>query len=75
VVRVRFETTKDAICGIELSANGQKVGWSIATYISALDQKIGALLEAQSTQQAEAAPKPNPEGAPAGESVAQAGAK
>jgi F-type H+-transporting ATPase subunit b len=75
VVRIRFETTKEAICGIELSANGQKVGWSIATYISALDQKIGALLEAQSTQQAEAAPKPNPEGAPAGESVAQAGAK
>jgi F-type H+-transporting ATPase subunit b len=58
VVRIRFETTKEAICGIELSANGQKVGWSIATYISALDQKIGALLEAQSTQQAKAAPAP-----------------
>ena len=58
VVRVRFETAGDAICGIELSANGQKVGWSIATYISALDQKIGALLEAQSTQQAKAAPAP-----------------
>ena len=59
VVRIRFETTKEAICGIELSANGQKVGWSIATYISALDQKIGALLEAQSTQQAKSkAPAP-----------------
>ena len=69
VVRIRFETTKEAICGIELSANGQKVGWSIATYISALDQKIGALLEAQSTQQAKAAP------APPTESNAQAVAK
>jgi F-type H+-transporting ATPase subunit b len=75
VVRIRFETTKEAICGIELSANGQKVGWSIATYISALDQKIGALLEAQSTQQAKAAPKPTPAPAVPAESIAQAVAK
>jgi F-type H+-transporting ATPase subunit b len=75
VVRVRFETAEDAICGIELSANGQKVGWSIASYISALDQKIGTLLETQSMQQAKAAPKPTPEGAPAAKSVAQAVAK
>jgi F-type H+-transporting ATPase subunit b len=75
VVRVRFETTKEAICGIELSANGQKVGWSIATYISALDQKIGAFLEAQSTQQAKAAPKPTPAPAPPAKSNAQAEAK
>jgi F-type H+-transporting ATPase subunit b len=75
VVRVRFETAKDVICGIELSANGQKVGWSIATYISALDQRIGALLEAQSTQQAKAAPKSAPEGTPAAKSTAQAVAK
>ena len=75
VVRIRFETTKEAICGIELSANGQKVGWSIATYISALDEKIGALLEAQSTQQAKPAPKPTPAPAPPTESNAQAVAK
>jgi F-type H+-transporting ATPase subunit b len=75
VVRIRFETTKEAICGIELSANGQKVGWSIATYISALDEKIGALLESQSTQQAKAAPKPTPAPAPPTESNAQAVAK
>ena len=75
VVRIRFETTKEAICGIELSANGQKVGWSIATYISALDEKIGALLEAQSTQQAKGAPKPTPAPAVPAESIAQAVAK
>jgi len=75
VVRIRFETTKEAICGIELSANGQKVGWSIATYISALDEKIGALLEAHSTQQAKPAPKPTPAPAPPTESNAQAVAK
>ena len=75
VVRIRFETTKEAICGFELSANGQKVGWSIATYISALDEKIGALLEAQSTQQAKGAPKPTPAPAPPTESNARAVAK
>ena len=75
VVRIRFETTKEAICGIELSANGQKVGWSIATYISALDEKIGALLEAQSTQQAKGAPKPTPAPAVPAESIAQVVAK
>lgn len=50
-VNIRFETAKDIICGIELTANGQKIGWSIATYLAALDQKVSALLDAQSTQQ------------------------
>jgi F-type H+-transporting ATPase subunit b len=74
-IRVRFETTKDAICGIELTANGQKVGWSIATYISALDQKVSALLEAPSAQPAKAPPKPNAESTPEAKSMAQAGEK
>jgi F-type H+-transporting ATPase subunit b len=46
-VRVRFETTPITICGIELSANGQKIGWSIADYLTSLDQKVGTLLEGQ----------------------------
>jgi F-type H+-transporting ATPase subunit b len=46
-VRVQFRTEKDAICGIELSANGQKVGWNIADYLTELDQKIGGLLAAK----------------------------
>jgi F-type H+-transporting ATPase subunit b len=44
-VRVRFESAPDQICGIELTAEGQKVGWSIAEYLTALDRKVGALLE------------------------------
>jgi len=43
-VRVQFRTGKDSICGIELSANGQKVGWNIADYLTELDQKVGGLL-------------------------------
>jgi F-type H+-transporting ATPase subunit b len=58
-VRVRFETANDALCGIELSANGQKLAWSIADYLSSLEQKVGALLDAQSTPSAEATLEPN----------------
>jgi hypothetical protein len=32
-VRIRYETDTGTLCGIELSANGQKVGWSIADYV------------------------------------------
>ena len=42
-VPVRFETSPGTICGIELTANGQKLGWSIAEYLAALEQKVGSL--------------------------------
>jgi F-type H+-transporting ATPase subunit b len=44
-VRLRFETAPDLVCGIELTANGQQVGWNIADYLSSLEQKVDALLE------------------------------
>ena len=47
-IHVRFETAPDAICGIELTANGQKIGWSIAEYLASLEQRVGELLDAQS---------------------------
>jgi F-type H+-transporting ATPase subunit b len=43
-IRVRFEAAPDRICGIELMADGQKLGWSIADYLTSLDRKVGALL-------------------------------
>jgi F-type H+-transporting ATPase subunit b len=46
-IRIRFEIARDAICGVELTANGQKVAWSIADYLATLEQKAGALLEAK----------------------------
>jgi F-type H+-transporting ATPase subunit b len=46
-VRVQFETAKDTLCGIELTANGQKVAWSIADYLTSLEQKVSALLDVQ----------------------------
>jgi F-type H+-transporting ATPase subunit b len=74
-IRVRFETAKDAICGIELTANGQKVGWSIATYIASLNQRVGALLDSPSMPAAKSMAKPDPENTPALESAVHAGAK
>jgi F-type H+-transporting ATPase subunit b len=53
-IRVRFEAAPDRICGIELIADGQKIGWSIADYLTSLDRKVGALLNESSP--AEAAP-------------------
>jgi F-type H+-transporting ATPase subunit b len=58
-VRVRFEAAPDAVCGIELTANGQNVAWSIANYLTSLDQKVGALLDAQSQPTVKIAPKPD----------------
>lgn len=43
-VRLRFETAPEIVSGIELSAGGQKVAWSIADYLSTLEQGIGELL-------------------------------
>ena len=57
-VHVRFETAPEAVCGIELTANGQKVAWSIADYLASLDQKVGVLLDSQSQPSAKIAAKP-----------------
>ena len=78
-VRLRFETAPETVCGIELSANGLKIAWSIADYLASLDQKVGALLAAESNPAATPAPKPDvnpkPGNAPPVEAAAQAGAK
>jgi F-type H+-transporting ATPase subunit b len=44
-IRVRFETAPDLVSGIELTANGQKVGWSIAGYLASLEKDVEDLLK------------------------------
>jgi F-type H+-transporting ATPase subunit b len=51
-VRIRYETTPDGVCGIELTAGGQKIAWTITNYLDALDEKVGQLLSAQPTPEA-----------------------
>jgi F-type H+-transporting ATPase subunit b len=46
-IRVRYETVRDVLCGIELTSNGQRVAWNIADYLRLLEQKVDALFEAQ----------------------------
>jgi len=53
-VSVRFETTPDVVSGIELTANGQKLAWSIAGYLASLEAEVGELLKSH------AAPEPAP---------------
>ena len=48
-IRVKFETAPDLIGGIELSANGQKLAWSIVDYLASLQEGVDELLKAQST--------------------------
>ena len=71
-IRVRFETAPDLISGIELTANGQKVAWSIADYLASLEKGVDELLkekdtkekdkpEARAAPEADAGAKPGPE--------------
>ena len=44
-IQVRFETAPDVISGIELTASGQKVAWSIADYLASLEKDVAELLK------------------------------
>jgi F-type H+-transporting ATPase subunit b len=57
-IRIRFETSPDLISGIELTANGQKVAWSIADYLTSLEKGVDELLKKKDKPVAKAEPKP-----------------
>jgi F-type H+-transporting ATPase subunit b len=65
-VHVRFETAPDLVSGIELSTNGQKMAWSIADYLTSLEESVSELLkdkgkpEARAKPDSEAEIKPKP---------------
>jgi F-type H+-transporting ATPase subunit b len=42
---IEFETKPDLIGGIELAANGRKIAWSIADYLTTLTSSVSALLQ------------------------------
>ncbi len=44
-IHIRCETSPDLISGIELTANGQKVAWSIADYLASLGKGVDELLK------------------------------
>jgi len=71
-IRLRFEKTPDLVSGIELTTNGLKVGWSIAEYLTSLEEGVGELLrekdrpETKGEREAGAKAEPRPEEATLG---------
>lgn len=61
-IHVRFATAPELVSGIELTADGQKVSWSIADYLASLEKRVGELLKEQSNlhSKSEAKAEPNP---------------
>lgn len=51
--RIQFETSPELVSGIELSADGQKVAWSIADYLASLEKSVGGVLESKAAAEQE----------------------
>ena len=58
-IHVRFETAPELISGIELTANGQKLAWSISDYISSMEKSVGELLKEKSESKVDSIPPRN----------------
>jgi F-type H+-transporting ATPase subunit b len=67
-IQVRFETAPNVISGIELTANGRKVAWSIADYVASLEKSVGELLKEQPNPRATRKAKPEAKTEPKPES-------
>jgi F-type H+-transporting ATPase subunit b len=50
--QVRFETSPDLVCGIELVTHGRKFAWSIADYLASLAKGVEELLQKEEAQPA-----------------------
>ena len=72
-VHVRFETAPDLVSGIELTANGQKIAWSIADYLTSLEKGVGELLNEKDKHGTKVEPKVESNAAP--KAPAKAGSK
>jgi F-type H+-transporting ATPase subunit b len=42
-IAVRFETSSDTVCGIEITVDGVKLAWSVADYLTTLAQDLARL--------------------------------
>jgi F-type H+-transporting ATPase subunit b len=42
---LRFETSPDVICGIELRAHGRKIAWSVRDYLEGLETTLAEVLK------------------------------
>lgn len=60
-VQAGFEIAPDMISGIELTADGQKVTWSIAGYLASLEESMDELLKEQPKNESQIEPEVKPE--------------
>ena len=63
-IHLRFETAPELVSGIELIAHGQKVGWSIADYLTSLQTGVDDLLKEHDKNAAKSAAAPKSKSAP-----------
>ena len=63
-VPLRFEASPDLVSGIELTANGQKVAWSIAEYLVSLEKGVDELLKEKDKSEPKTATEPKTEVVP-----------
>jgi F-type H+-transporting ATPase subunit b len=63
-VPLQFETVPELVSGIELSANGQKVAWSIGEYLGTLERSAGDLLKKEEPADEQPALEPAPKAEP-----------
>jgi len=55
---IQFATAPDLVSGIEISANGQKIAWTIADYLTSLGKGVDELLKTQPKPAVKAESKP-----------------
>jgi F-type H+-transporting ATPase subunit b len=60
-VHLRFETAPGVVCGIELVTTGLKVGWSIDSYLGAMEEGVNSVLQ---SARAENVAVPDPKASP-----------
>ena len=71
---VRFDTSAELICGIELVAGGTKLAWSIEDYLGTLEERLAEAFEAgeeRAAQEAKAAAEKEQAKAPADKEEAE----
>ena len=56
-IRLNFEIAAEGLAGIELTSGGQKLAWSIADYLAAMQREVSRLLDSPQTPAATLAPR------------------
>lgn len=63
-IHLKFETAADLIGGIEFTANGQRLAWSITDYLKSLEKGVDELLKEKEKSEAKAEPNPEKKSEP-----------